>query len=194
MTERVRLAPAAKPARSIPARVSRSLFGVPAVIPGEDRAEYDALRARVRAAIGPVDFLEELSVEGVVARTWQIERWRRFEAALLKATAPDALATVLAPLRDVGPGDDLIERWSRHEAGAVDEVERILAAAGLDMSVVMATAFAKNLAVFQGLEHLINAAEMRREHMLREIERRRLRLGRDLRHAVAAVDAVDPDT
>src|SRR5207244_1792075 len=116
-------------------------------------------------------------------RTWRIARWHRFETALLTGTAHEALEVVLAPLRDVGPEDDLISRWSRCEPAALAEVDRILGAAGLNMDVVMATAFSRKIAVLQALEHMISVAEVRREHTLREIERRRLGLGRDLRRA-----------
>jgi hypothetical protein len=185
MTDRMRPKAVAKPSRSTPARVSPALFGRPAVIRGEDQMAYEALRARVRHAIEPIDFLDELLVESVVARTYQIDCWRRFDAALLKSTLHEALETVLAPLRDVGPEDDLISRWARGEAAARAEVDRILAGAGLNMDTVRAVGFAQNIALFQALEHMIGAAELSRERSLREIERRRLNLGRDLRRIVS---------
>ena len=95
---------------------------------------------------------------------------------------------MLAPLRDVGPEDDLVGRWARREPAALREVDRILTAAGLSMDVVMATAFSRNIATLQALEHLIATAEMRREHTLLLIERRRLGFGRELRRAVTQIE------
>jgi hypothetical protein len=193
MIDQVRLKPA-KPVRSARAPGSPSLpFGPPGFIPGENPATYEALSARFCAAINPVDVIDEILLRDAVDRTWDIARWRRFQTALLATTAHEALADVLSPLRDFGVGDDLIERWARRESAALQEVNGILAAANLDITAVMARAFAANIAAFQTIELMIGGAEARRERILRELERRRLGL-RELRRVVSQIDVIEPDS
>ena len=194
MIERMRVTRAVKPARAIAAQVSQgSPFGPPALLPGEDPTAYQALAARFRAALGPRDDLEQELVGDVVYDTWQVERWRRFAIALLRVFLPDAVAAVVGRLRDVSPGDDLVDRWARGEAAAVDEVNRLLTSASLSTDAVIATAFATNIAVFESFESLISAASARRERALREIERRQVGLGRALRGAIAEIEVIEPD-
>lgn len=53
------------------------------LLPGEDEAEYEALRDRVRAGLAPDGALEELLAERVVACAWRLRRAARVEAAVL---------------------------------------------------------------------------------------------------------------
>jgi hypothetical protein len=194
MIDRVRAKRAEKPARSIAVQVSQaSPFGPPALLPGEDPAAYQAVLARFRAAVGPRDDLQQELVRDVVYDTWQIDRWRRFATALLRVFLPDAVATVLGRLRDFAPGDDIVDRWARGDAAALEEVSRLLTSASLTTDAVLATAFATNMALFESFEALIGSATARRERALREIERRQVGLARDLRRAMAQIDVIEPD-
>jgi hypothetical protein len=56
---------------------SARFFGPPALIRAEDRGQYEALRDRISAAVGPLDFLEEIWVNDVVNRVWEELRLRR---------------------------------------------------------------------------------------------------------------------
>jgi hypothetical protein len=169
------------------------LFDPPPLLPGEDPAKYQALVARFRAAIGPRDDLQQELVHDVVYDTFQIVRWRRFATALMRVFLPDAVATVLGRLRDFSPTDDIIDRWARGEAAALEEVNRLLTSASLSPDALLASAFASNIAVFESFEALINAAAARRERTLREIERRQNGLGHDLRRAIAQIEVIEPD-
>ena len=62
-----------------------SLFGPPLLLDGEDAAAYDALSGQVRAAVKPLDVIEEIFVADVVSLTWEIQRWRRLKSRLLRA-------------------------------------------------------------------------------------------------------------
>jgi hypothetical protein len=61
------------------------LFGEPQLLEGEDAAAYDELLARLRAAVKPVDIIEEMFIADVVALEWEVLRWRRLKVALIRA-------------------------------------------------------------------------------------------------------------
>jgi hypothetical protein len=48
------------------------LFGEPQLLEGEDPAAYDELLARFRAAVKPVDIIEEMFIADVVALEWEV--------------------------------------------------------------------------------------------------------------------------
>jgi hypothetical protein len=56
---------------------SAQYFGPPLLIAGEDRAQYEAMRDRISAAVGPLDFLEEILVNDVINLVWEALRLRR---------------------------------------------------------------------------------------------------------------------
>jgi hypothetical protein len=68
---------------SFPARLA--VFGPPLLLEGEDAAAYDALCARICAAVKPVDTIEEIFVNGLIALQWEILRWRRLSWSLVRA-------------------------------------------------------------------------------------------------------------
>ena len=68
---------------------SARFFGPPPLIAGEDQAQYEAMRDRVSAAVEPLDFLEEIWVNGVVSDVWVLLQLRRLRAALLQGAAVD---------------------------------------------------------------------------------------------------------
>jgi hypothetical protein len=53
------------------------LFGQPQLLAGEDAAAYDQLLARLRAAVNPVDIIDEMFIADVVSLEWEVLRWRR---------------------------------------------------------------------------------------------------------------------
>ena len=66
-------------------------FGPPPLIAGEDRVQYEAMRDRISAAVGPLNFLEEMWVNDVAILFWETQRWRRLRAALLQAAARECI-------------------------------------------------------------------------------------------------------
>jgi hypothetical protein len=53
---------------------SARFFGPPPLITGEDRAQYEAMRDRISAAVGPRNFVEEMLVNDVVNHVWETSR------------------------------------------------------------------------------------------------------------------------
>jgi hypothetical protein len=91
---------------------SARFFGPPPLIAGEDRAQYEAMRDRISAAVGPLDFLDEISVNDIVNLVWETRRLRRLEANLLNED-DGSLLTKEFVLRI-----ETIERVDRMVAGA----------------------------------------------------------------------------
>jgi hypothetical protein len=58
---------------------------------GEDAAAYDELLARIRAAVKPVDIVDEMFIDDVVSLEWEILRWRRLKSGLIRARGLEAL-------------------------------------------------------------------------------------------------------
>jgi hypothetical protein len=62
------------------------------VIPNEDRAAFDQLRAQLQAETKPQGALQQIIFEGLVDSAWNLRRVRAMEAEL-NASAPNALLT-----------------------------------------------------------------------------------------------------
>ena len=63
--------------------VRHGLTSKQVVLPGEDPAEYDALRDSLIEQFAPVDEIERTLVEEVAAGSWRLSRARRHETAIL---------------------------------------------------------------------------------------------------------------
>jgi hypothetical protein len=75
----------------------------------------------------------------------------------------------------------LASEWVRGRTNATDEVERLLTQHGFDLHSITAQAFAANVLVIERFDRLIAAADVRRDSVLRGIDRRRESLARQLR-------------
>jgi hypothetical protein len=98
MIKRVRVNAKAK-SRSKCARLAPgplALFGDPQLLEGEDVEAYDELLARVRAAVNPLDIIEDMLIVDVVALEWQVLRWRRLQWVLIRARVLEALKDFLS--------------------------------------------------------------------------------------------------
>ena len=62
---------------------------------GEDAAEYDELHAAIRAAVNPIDTVDEMFVADVVALEWEVLRWRRLKSSLIRVYQIEALEKFL---------------------------------------------------------------------------------------------------
>ena len=136
------------------------LFGRPPLLEGEDAAAYDELFAGIRAAVKPVDIVDEMLVADVVALQWEVLRWRRLESTLVRVCQRAALKGFLdnhlgygvyaedfahdlaSTLKDNLPGDQadtaeqLARACARNDPDAEDKVEEIFenASTFLDMN------------------------------------------------------------
>jgi hypothetical protein len=76
--------------RSIPTPQS-TLFNQRLLLEGEDAAAYDQLVASVRAALNPVDIIDEIYIADAVILEWDVLRYHRLKLRLISAAALSAL-------------------------------------------------------------------------------------------------------
>jgi hypothetical protein len=105
-------------------------FGPPPLIEGDDRAAYDALLAQISGAVKPSDILEDIWVRDIVDLVWEIFRLRRLKVDLMAATAAKGLQKMMEPF-SFEAWRDLMAAWTARKPEAIEQVERLLASAGL---------------------------------------------------------------
>jgi hypothetical protein len=159
MPERVRLERTKAKSKSMTLASARmKLFGEPQLLEGEDAAAYDELLARIRAAVKPVDIVEEMFIADVVTLEWEVLRWRRLKLGLIRARVLEALKAFLVEKLDYdlyrddfaddlaevlqdnladgqkkGSAQTLAHKCAQNEPEAVDEVKRVLAGIDRDL-------------------------------------------------------------
>jgi hypothetical protein len=164
-------------------------FGPAPLIEGEDAGAYDELLVRISTAVRPADIFEEIWVRDIVDLVWEAFRLRRLKACLMTTGARIALAQGLSPLVGGAQADGLARSWAARAPGALAAVEEHLAAAGIGLEGVVAQGLCIELDFIERVERMIMAAEARRNAALREIDRHRATLGRQLRQAVLEAEA-----
>jgi hypothetical protein len=73
-----------------------TLFGSPVLLAGEDDASYHELLSRVRAAINPVDIIDEMFIADLIYLEWEVLRWRRLKSSLMQTQGLEALERFLS--------------------------------------------------------------------------------------------------
>jgi len=160
-----------------------------ALFPGEKRADYEALEARVVAAVAPKDGLEEFWVEDVTVLIWEMQRLRRIKAGIIRPAVPDALKSILMPVTDSATAASLVNSWRVQNADAQQQVDGILELLKMTMDDVAAYAVQQRIKHIDKINTMIMQAQARRNAALREIERHRDLLAVRLRQAAAIEDA-----
>jgi hypothetical protein len=180
-----------KPA-ALPEPAARLVFLGPApLFEGEDTAAYDELLARISGAVKPADIFEEIWVRDIVDLVWEALRLRRLKANLMTATAYRGLEQILEPLVDYLEEGDLAKAWAARDQGAIKRVDKLLASAGLTMDAVMAQTLSISLDDIERIDRLIATAEVRRNAILREVDRHRSTWGQNLRQAVQQIEPAE---
>jgi len=159
------------------------VLGPALLIAGESGDAYDDLLARIRAAVEPADMLEEIWVRDVADLAWEVARLRRIKASLMRACAHEGLSTALRSL-EVRNYYVIASRWFAGDAEAARIVDAALAAAGLTIDAVTALTVSERIDEVERIEKMTNAAEERRDGMLRELEGRRAELAARLKLAL----------
>jgi len=164
-------------------------FGPAPLIEGEDAGAYDELLVRISTAVRPADIFEEIWVRDIVDLVWEAFRLRRLKACLVTAGARKALAHGLSPLVGWAQADGLARSWAARKPGAIAAVEEHLVTAGIGLEGVVAQGLCTELNNIERIDRMSMAAEARRNAALREIDRHRASLGRQLRQAVLEAEA-----
>jgi hypothetical protein len=148
---------------------SSRLFGPPPLLAGEDVDAYNELFRRVWEAVRPVDVIDEMLVADVVPLEWEVLRWRRFKAGLLRRRElrmireflndleleyylygehfENDLRQVLQDNLDEDQGEHVAQTlahdFAHNKSEAVGEVNKILDRAGLDVDEILSRAEAR---------------------------------------------------
>jgi hypothetical protein len=168
---------------------SQSLFGLPALLEGEDVAAYAALSNQIRCVVAPRDVIEEVLVRDFVDLLWETIRLRRLKAKLMRAAAHQGLNELSQPL--AGSSYDLADRWARRDKKSLKEVNALLRKAGLDREAIAAQTLAVKLDTFERIDRMIMQTEARRNIALREIDRHRDVLAQRLSEVSAVIEATE---
>jgi antitoxin component HigA of HigAB toxin-antitoxin module len=139
------------------------LFGPPPLLAGEDVDAYDELFRRVCEAVQPVDVIDEILVVDVVSLEWDVLRWRRLKAGLLRRLErrvlteflrgpeldyylygehfENELQQVLQENLEEGQAEHVAQTlahdYAQNKPDAVNKVNNILDRAGLDMDEIL---------------------------------------------------------
>jgi hypothetical protein len=147
----------------------------------------------LREQVAPADIIEHIWLKDIVDLVWEIHRYRRLRASLFFARRRDALREVLIGFINVGSNPSGAERlhvlaiaWARGDAAAVDEVNQLLQQNGANIDVIMMRVLEQDLDTFERIDRMIAHAELRRDSMLRDIERWREALARRIEAAIEA--------
>ena len=102
------------------------------------------------------------------------------------------LAQTLIPLVDLSIDTrKLVRCWARQDPDAIEEVNSMLASAGLTFENIMAETLAARLDSIERIERMIAASEARRNAALREIDRHRTVLADKLRRVAQEAEFED---
>ena len=167
-----------------PSNLARlDFYGLPPLLEGEDAAAYNELLMRISGAVKPTDVLEEIWVHDVVNLSWEVLRWHRLKANLITSTTYKGVEAILKLLIGANDADVLAKAWARRDADAVKEVKKQIKSAGLSMDAAVAQTVAIRLAEIERIDRMTMNAELRRNAVLREIDRHRQSFGQTLRRA-----------
>ena len=156
-----------------------------AVLQGEKRADYEALLARISAALRPADIFEEIWTRDVVDLVWEVFRLRRLKAALMREDAFKGMLEVLSPRHSLVPDYyEIAKRWACGDRASTAMLEQVFATAGVTMDAVHAKTLALRIDEVERIDRMTMVAEGRRDSILREIDRYRVEFSQRLRRTL----------
>jgi hypothetical protein len=144
----------------------------------------------VTAAVEPADVIEEFWVRDVVDLTWEALRLRRLKAELLRSSTAKGLQKVLEPLVRLG-SYDLANAWYARDYNARQRVQELLEQAGQSTDAITAQTLAVKLDDVERIDRMLASAEVRRNAVLREIDRHRSAVAERLRTAAEQIEDAD---
>jgi hypothetical protein len=151
-------------------------------------AQYQALAREIDDAVQPNDAIEKIWARDLTDLTWEMLRLRRARDQLMRSSAHKGLESLLRPLVHYTTIGKLCYDWAKREPKAVEEVDRVLAKAGIDQQAIAAHMLREELPTVEKIENLIARAEARRHAILREFDRRRDVIESRLRNIAEGVE------
>lgn len=166
-----------------------TLFGPPLLLEGEDAAVYEEFLGRIRAAVNPVDIIDEIYIADLVPTEWEVLRWRRWKFNFIRTLGLKALESFLAkeleyelysehfaadltkilqdnlPEEEADSAQTLACRCAQNEADAVDKVNEILSSIRENMGF---EGFGLDMNQILGRAQAHKAKELVQEYVRRE--------------------------
>jgi len=165
-----------------------SVFGPPALYPGEDRRNYDVIAREVLDAVRPRDFIEKMLLRDIIDGERDVLHWRKLKAGLLASLLADHLANALDS-QGIKVKKNFIDAWLRADTEASDRMIRLVKDNGLDLERAKADCLVGHLDRIDKMDDQMTKAEARRNAHLRQIQRHREALACGLFDTVAAIEA-----
>lgn len=162
------------------------------LIDGESGHDFQAFQEACLRDIAPKGALEKIWAQDVIGYSWDVLRLRRLKVEVLRAGRKHAVAKLLGQYRlrksaldnsifIVDEDYNTALEWEAGEPDAVKKVRRVMERYGLGPDAIMAIALQENLDTIEQIDRLIDAAEFRRNAILRDLEKRRDLLARRAR-------------
>lgn len=143
------------------------------ILKGEEEEGYRQILDEVTRSVHPADIIEQFWVRDVTDLLWEALRLRRLKGSLLHAATRHGLSEVLEPIVGFPKVRGLADGWFSGQDWAKQEVDQLLAKAGLSFDIVIAEGLAAKLDAIERIDRMIASAEARRNTVLREISRHR---------------------
>ena len=153
------------------------------LLPGENAADFEAIRQMMVDDIRPQTNIEWLWTLDIVELSWEILRYRRLKDRVLNAHRAAAIEAILQRLDGEGmPAEAMpmvqiqakrtATEW-RDDRTAALEIEARLRRSGVDNIDINAEVFVQARGLFEMFDQLMQLAQSRRIALLREISIRR---------------------
>lgn len=155
-----------------PADPFGGIFGPPPLLPNEDPEHYAAIGERLRQAVQPEDFTEEIWLRDLQDFSWERWRWRRLKAQFVALGAQHAIETLLFR-QQVDDAIELARKWAIGDPDAKATVQGKLDQAGLTMDAVHGLALSQRMTMVEQMSRMEERLEQRFAGLLREVENRR---------------------
>ncbi|WP_247290239.1 MULTISPECIES: hypothetical protein [unclassified Bradyrhizobium] len=167
---------------AIPAEF-QALCPAPQLLPGESIDHYRALQTVIFRDIAPQSAIEWLLAIDVAELSWEMQRYRILRHKLLESYRQNAIEMTLRRIDVPGIVPDF-ENDAEHyiiqnaldwrlDRIAADEIEARLASYGFDQHAISVEVYVQAREIFTLFETLMNAAQLRRLFLLKEINSRR---------------------
>jgi hypothetical protein len=178
----------------------RDLLGPAPITELEDEETYERILYRVAQAVSPADYVEWLWVKDIVDLTLDASRCRSAKVARLAAARKRTIEILQEDRTKDRYGLEFLHRpdevrmkmnkIDRCDDNKHESVAETLARLGLTEQSIEDDAHLSALADLERLQELIDAANARRDAVLREIDRRRDSFARRVRQGVEAIDNI----
>ena len=149
----------------------KAILGPPPLLEGEDVNAYDALHDRLRAAVVPVDMVDELLVKSLLDLAWEGRRLRLHKAVMIRFWAKEGLAAAMSSITDARERNNLVDGWFDRDPKVVREVERLFLRIGPVSSVIAAHTMARYSKYLESISSEIRHADANWNANLRELDR-----------------------